>query len=230
MSALRRSRRAVASLPVVGVVARRRTYRNLALCLALFPVGVLNGTVFLTGLAMGLALLPVAIGVPVLGGVLVLVTWLAALYADLLSATTGVDIRYRRFTVGEAGLWDGLRALAGRPDPYVLLVVMLASFPVGVALFTAVVVVLTLGVVLLLAPVFAPLPVTTYGAPGGPALETPLELAGATLAGTLVLLGGLWGVTLAGEGILRVARAVTTLGGGGDGPADPRRDGTAQNR
>ena len=187
----------VAGLPVLGVVARRRTYRHLALLLLLFPVGIANVVFLVTGISIGLALTPLLVGIPILGLVLVGVTWLASWDADLLSALTDREVSCEGFNFGSAGFWAGLRHVAGESRTWVLLVAMLVSFPLGVATFSVLVTLLALGVALLLAPVAAPLPATHYRLTQYWALDTPVEWLGASLSGAVLLVATLWMVTVA---------------------------------
>ena len=214
----------VAGLPVLGVLARKRTYRHLALLLLLFPVGIANFVFVVTGLSVGVALLPLVIGVPILGLVLVGTTWLARPYATLLSTVADREVPCAGFSFGHEGFWAGLKGLATTPRPYVLLVAFLISFPLGVASFSVVVVVFALAVALLLAPVAGPLPMTTYRVSQNWALTTPVEWLGAAVLGFVLLVAGFWAVTLAGEALERAAAAI--LAGGGDGAAagDPLRE------
>ncbi|MEF8775756.1 MAG: sensor domain-containing protein [Haloarculaceae archaeon] len=214
----------VAGLPVLGVLARKQTYRHLALVLLLFPVGIANFVFVVTGLSVGVALLPLVIGIPILGLVLVGTTWLASSYARLLSTLSGRAIPSNGFSFGPEGFWAGLTDLATSLRPYVLLVAFLVSFPLTVVSFSLLAVVFALAFALVLAPVAGPLPVTTYRVTQDWALTTPVEWLGAAVLGFVLLLAGFWAVTLAGEALDRAAAAV--LAGGGDGAAagDPLRE------
>jgi len=214
----------VAGLPVLGVLARRQTYRHLALLLLLFPVGIANFVFVVTGLSVGVSLLPLVIGVPILGLVLVGTTWLASSYASLLSTLTGRVIPCAGFRFGPEGFWAGLKELATTPRPYVLLVAFLVSFPLGVVSFSVVVVGFALAVALILAPVAAPLPLTTYRVSQDWALTTPVEWFGAAVLGFVLLVAGFWAVTLAGQALERAAAAVLSTGPGTDGGADPLQE------
>lgn len=211
----------VAGLPVLGVLARKRTYRHLALLLLLFPVGIANFVFVVTGLSVGFALLPLLIGAPILGLLLVGTTWLASGYARLLSSVTGREVVASGFSFGPGGFWASLKAVATDPRPYVLLVVFLVSFPLGVATFSIITVVFALAVALLLAPVAGPLPLTTYRVTQEWALTTPVEWVGAAAFGFGLLLAGLWGVTLAGSALERVAAAILATGPGAVTARDP---------
>ena len=55
-----------------GVGFRRETYANLAYLLARFPLGIAYFTVLITGLSLGVGLVPIVVGIPILAGVLAL--------------------------------------------------------------------------------------------------------------------------------------------------------------
>lgn len=211
-------------IPVLGAVARPRTYRSLALLLLLFPVGIANFAMLVTGLSLGFALTPLLIGVPILGLVLVAVTWLAAAYAGLLSAVSGRSVACEGFRFGPDGFWAGLKRVALAPRTWVLLVALFATFPLGLASFVAVVTVFAVGLALLLAPVAAPLPVTTYQVGPDWVLETPLELGAAAIVGAAVLVVGLWVVDLAGVALARAGAAVLEYEGDGEAATDADTD------
>lgn len=198
----------VAGLPVLGVLARKRTYRHLALLLLLFPVGIVNFVLIVAGLSVGASLVPLVIGIPILGLVLVGLTWLAWGYARILSNVTEYDVSCSGFSFGRDGFWRGLRTLATRPRPYVLLVAFLVSFPLGVGSFAALVTVFTVAIVLVIAPFLAPLPITSYRVSNGWVLDSPPEVAGAALLGFVLLVAGLWAVSLTGEALARAAAAI----------------------
>ena len=220
----------VARLPVLGVVARRRTYRHLALLLALFPLGVVNFVFLVTGLSVGFALTPFLVGIPILGLVLVGVTWLAAGYGRVLSAVADREVSPEGFRFGPDGFWAGLREVAGSARSWVLLVALFATFPVGLAAFVAVVVVFSVALALLFAPLVAPLPVTSYRLSREVLLDTPLELAGASVAGLALLLAGLWFVTVAGEAVVAVSTAVLEFDAGRERQGTSAGSGADQDR
>ena len=55
---------------VLGVVTDGMTYRRLVYLLLRFPLGVAYFTTFATGLALGVALVPLGVGIPILAAVL----------------------------------------------------------------------------------------------------------------------------------------------------------------
>lgn len=57
---------------VFGVGFRRKTYANMAYLLARFPLCVAYFATFIAGLSVGLPLVPLVVGVPILVGVLAL--------------------------------------------------------------------------------------------------------------------------------------------------------------
>lgn len=207
-----------AHVPVLDALTSGRTYRNLALLFLLFPIGIANFVVIVTGISVGLALTPFLIGIPLLAGVLVAVTWLAVAYAELLSGLTGHEVHCEGFAFGPEGFWAGLKDVATRRRPYVLLVAFFLSFPLGVASFTVLVTLFALSVALLLAPVLAPLPVTSYQFGPEWILDTPLELAASSLVGAVLLVVVLWLVRVIGDGVAGATAAMFEMDGGGRRP------------
>ncbi len=195
----------IAGRPVVGILARRRTYRNLVLLGLLFPVGLVNFVVLFTAITLGLVLVPLLVGVLILAFVLILVTWMAAGYAHLLGALIDQDIDCTGFSFGQSGFWAGLKTIATNPRPYLLLVCLFATFPLGIAAFVFLVVSLSIAGTLIAAPIAGPVPGIEYILVGPWVLDTPVEWAGASLVGLIALICTLWLVTVAGETLVRVA-------------------------
>lgn len=204
-------------VPVLGAITGGRTYRNLALLLLLFPVGIANFVVLVTGISLGVSLTPILVGIPILAGVLVAATWLAIGYAHLLSALTDHEVHCEGFTFGPAGFWAGLKDVATRRRPYVLVVVFVLSFPLGIARFTVLVALFALSIALILAPVMAPLPVTRYRFGQDLVLDTPAELVAGSLVGIAMLVGSLWLVAVVGEALASAAAAVLRMDVADDG-------------
>jgi len=69
---------------VFGVGFRRETYHNLAYLLTRFPLGIAYFTTLVTGLSLGVGLVPVVVGIPILAGVLALGGYIGVIEAGLL--------------------------------------------------------------------------------------------------------------------------------------------------
>jgi hypothetical protein len=146
----------------LGPVTDAQTYRNLLYLFVRFPLGIAYFTVLVTGIALGVGLTPLVVGVPILAGVLAGVTYLASFEALLARRLLGVDASYDPLDPADLPLLDYLRAATTDGRNYLLVAAFLASFPLGIAAFTAIVSLTALSAVLILAPVLYPLPFTQY--------------------------------------------------------------------
>lgn len=147
---------------VVGVAGRRETYENLAYLLARFPLGVAYFTTFVTGLSVGLALLPLLVGVPILAGVVAAAGYVGVVEAALLRRLRDRSVGYDLNGPGEQPLTTYLATAVTTPRNYLLLLFALGSFAVGIPLFAVVVTGVTLSATLLAAPVLYWLPGVDY--------------------------------------------------------------------
>jgi hypothetical protein len=141
------------SPPFLGVLTDAQTYRNVVYLALTFPLGLLYFTVLTTGISLGVGLLAVVVGLPVLIGVvvvsdrlLVVERWLARTLLDtpvpLDRADGHEDWRdYVRAPFTDLGTWVGLPYLA-------------AKFLVGLATFVLLTVLFTVAASLLLAPLY----------------------------------------------------------------------------
>jgi hypothetical protein len=199
---------------VLGVGVRRDTYANLAYLLARFPLGIAYFTVFVTGLSLGVGLIPVVVGVPILAGVLALAGYVGVVEAELLRRLYGRDVSYDVPDPGELPTTEYLKTVATTPRNYLLVVFALGSFAVGVQLFVAVTVVFTLALALVAAPLLYWVPGFNYtltqatgtvdvgpatvdvGSLGGASISTLPEALVASVLGVIVCLAGLHAVNL----------------------------------
>jgi hypothetical protein len=199
---------------VFGVGLRRETYANLAYLLARFPLGVVYFATFVAGLSIGLSLVPLVVGVPILAGVLALAGYVGVLEAHLLRGLRGSSVSYHPADPGDQPLSAYAKSVVTNPRNYLLVAYALASFVLGVHLFTAIAVVFTLALTLVAAPVLYWLPgvdyqlTTTSGVVdlgpltvdasslSGVAIDTLPEALGASVFGVIVCLVGLHAVNL----------------------------------
>jgi hypothetical protein len=197
----------------LGVGFRSETYRNLAYVLARFPLGITYFTVFVTGLSLGLSLVPLLVGVPILCGVLALGGYVGVVEAWLLRHLRGSEVAYDHTDPAELPVAEYLKTVATDPRNYLLVGFALASFVVGINLFVALTVVFTLALVLVVAPVAYWIPGVEYEVTNaepvelwstsvdttalvGTGIDTLPEALLASLLGVIVCLVGLHGVNL----------------------------------
>lgn len=199
---------------VFGVGLQRKTYANLAYLLARFPLGIAYFVTFVAGLSIGLSLVPLVVGVPILVGVLALARYVGVLEAHLLRGLRGSSVSHDPADPGDQPLIAYAKSVVTNPRNYLLVAYALASFVVGVHLFTAIVVVFTLALALVAAPALYWLPGVDYqlttasgavdvgpltvdaSSLSGAAIDTLPEALAASLFGVVVCLVGLHAVNL----------------------------------
>jgi hypothetical protein len=148
---------------VFGVVTDGAAYRHLAYLLLRFPLGVAYFTAFVTGIALGVALVPLAVGVPILAAVLGLADHVALVEAALLRRLLGREVTWEPADPSELPVWPYLKTVGTDPRCYLLVAFFLATFFVGTFAFVAITVVFTLSLAYLLAPALFWVPGITYG-------------------------------------------------------------------
>lgn len=158
---------AAGSIParVFGVVTDRRTYASVAYLLSRFPLGIAYFVTFVTGIALGVALLPLLVGVPILAGVAGIADHVGRLEAALLRGLLGREVRWEPLDPGELSAVSYLKTAGTDARAYLLVAYSLATFFVGVASFVVVVTLLAVALAYLVAPVAFWLPGVTYAAP-----------------------------------------------------------------
>ena len=153
---------------VFGVVTDGTTYRRLVYLLLRFPLGVAYFTTFTTGLALGVALVPLGVGIPILAAVLGLADHVALVEAGLLRRLLGREVTWEPADLTELPVWPYLKTVGTDPRCYLLVAFLLATFFVGTVAFVAVTVVFTVALAYLLAPALFWLPGVSYGAASAP--------------------------------------------------------------
>jgi hypothetical protein len=151
---------------VFGVVTDGMTYRRIAYLVLRFPFGIAYFTAFVTGLALGTALVPLGVGIPILAAVLGLADHVALVEAGLLRRLLGREVAWEPADLSELPVWPYLKTVGTDPRCYLLVAFFLATFFVGTFAFVAVTVAFTLALVYLLAPVLFWLPGVNYGGTG----------------------------------------------------------------
>ncbi len=191
-----------------GVAFRKETYANVAYLLARFPLGIVYFTVFVTGISLGIALTPLVVGIPILAAVLALAGHVGRIEAGLLREVLGHEVTWSTADPGDLALWPYLKTVATRPSNYLLMMFALASFALGITVFTGLVIWFTLAPVLILAPVLYWIPGVNYGVTTADVIEVgPVSVNGDTVSQLSVttlpeaLVASLFGVVLAVIGL-----------------------------
>lgn len=136
-----------------GVVAQEETYLNLIYLLLAFPLGTVYFTFLVTGLSLGIGLLIVWIGVPILLAVLA-ASWGLAIFERMLAISLlqeDVPPMSREEEAGKSA-WERLKAHLGNRVTWSSLLYLLLKFPVATIFFVIAVTVMATSVGLLIAP------------------------------------------------------------------------------
>lgn len=140
---------------VLGVAIDTQTYRNVLYLLLAFPLGLVYFIALTVGLALGIGLSVVVVGIPILIAVIVATRPVAAferlLANRLLAVTISAPTDVRKTEA--PGLWPTLRGYLGAASTWKGVVFLYLKFWVGVFSFVLVVV----GIVVPLAFLTAPL-------------------------------------------------------------------------
>ena len=136
------------------LVHDRRTYLRILYLLLAFPLGILYFTVIITGLSVGVGLVIVIVGFPIL--LLTLVCWLlfGRIERELAIHLLGAQVRPMSIPDPERrSAWQRLLRTLGDPVTWKSLVYVLLEFPFGIFSFTLAVVLLSVSLSLVLYPV-----------------------------------------------------------------------------
>lgn len=146
----------------LGVVESRQTYRNLGYLFAKFPLGMAYFTVFVTGLALAVPLIPFVVGVPLLIGVLGVANYTGVVEARLANALLDADVDYEPVSPADRSVISYGKAVVIDPWNYAYVAYFLGTFVVGVVMFVALLVGVVVPVSLLIAPLVYWLPGVRY--------------------------------------------------------------------
>jgi hypothetical protein len=130
---------------IVGVAARPQSYRNIGYLLLGLPLGTIWFTVVVTGAAVGISMLIVALlGIPILWAM-----WYACRAFGNVERTTASALLDLHLTPApmaspyRGNLWVRLRSMSRERDRWRELVFLMLRFPAGIATFTVAVAALT---------------------------------------------------------------------------------------
>lgn len=183
---------------LVNPLVDPQTYRNIVFLLLRLPLGIAYFTTFFTGLALGIVLTPLGVGIPLLGIIIGSSDYAGMLEAKITSLLLDRElIHVPIHEPHEQPPVEYLKATLTEPRSYLLVAYFLVSLAVGIATFTFVVLVFTLSIVLLMAPLASTLFATRYTVPAFEqagstvVVDTlPQELA-LSVAGLLLLIVGM---------------------------------------
>lgn len=135
-----------------GVVARPRTYGNLAYLLLAFPLALFYTVFFAVGYSLGFGLLVVLVGAPILVGMVLATVVAVAVERELAVHLLGLDGATGLSTDDGDGVFDTLLAWLGNGAFWRGLALLAVKSALGVVAFTLVVTLLASSLALLFAP------------------------------------------------------------------------------
>lgn len=141
-----------------------RTYGVLLYLSLAFPLGIGYFVGATVGLSLGISLSVLLIGLPILAATVGGVVLVAAVERVMARRLLGADIRTPSWGLSEASrLRDQVLTVLTNPVLWGSLIFVLSKLAVGVAAFTIIVIVLSLGLSLLGAPLYYDMPGTSVG-------------------------------------------------------------------
>ena len=152
-----RSGRPSAPRRVLGVVAQRDSYRNIAFLLLGLPLGTVWFAVLVLGISVAASMLVVALlGIPMLVGLWYVTRAFANVERSVANALLDQRLPRVRMNAPHRGnLWVRLRTMSGDRDRWRELGYLMLRFPVGVATFTAAVTAIATPFLVAYAPIVA---------------------------------------------------------------------------
>jgi NADH:ubiquinone oxidoreductase subunit 3 (subunit A) len=163
---------------------------------------------------MGVGLVPMIVGIPILAGVLALGGYVGVVEAWLLRRLRGRDVSVTPADPRELSATEYLKAVVTTPRNYLLVAFGFVSFAVGIPLFVAITVVFSIGFTLAATPFVYWIPGVEYeftglggtvevgsssvdvGSVVGTSISTLPEALAASAVGVVVCLAGLHAVNL----------------------------------
>jgi hypothetical protein len=118
------------------VVADGQTYMNILYLLLMFPLGTFYFTFLVTGLSLGIGLLIIWVGIPIL--LFMMLSWwtLSLFERQLANSLLNTDIEYPALErKPQDGLWDRFLDHLRNPFTWKGLAFLFLKFPLGIAVF-----------------------------------------------------------------------------------------------
>jgi hypothetical protein len=134
-----------------------QTYLNILYLLLAFPLGIFYFVFLVTGLSVGLSLIIIWIGIPIL--LLVLIGWwgMAAFERELAIRLLRVEIPpMKRETEPGLGLWARLKTYLGNPVTWKGLAYLFIKFPLGIFSFVVAITLVSVSLSFVAVPVAFP--------------------------------------------------------------------------
>lgn len=142
-------------------VVNGQTYLNILYHLISFPLGLFYFIFLVTGILLGLGLLIVWIGVPLLIGVFAASRGLSAFERLLAVKMLGSDIAPRPLTEKTPGIWNRIKSLVTDPATWKGILYLFLRFPLGIFSFSVAISLISVSLSLIAAPVYFWVPWTS---------------------------------------------------------------------
>ena len=140
-----------------AIVTDPMVYRGMLYLLLAFPLGTFYFILLVTGFSLGLGLLIVWVGIPILVGVLVLARLLGAMERALANGLLRTNIRALP-PVEPGTLWQRLKALLVSGTTWRSVGYLFVKFPLGIIAFVLLVTLLATPLAMLFTPLYYNLP------------------------------------------------------------------------
>lgn len=115
-----------------AVVGEGKTWRNAAYLLLAFPLGLSYFIFMVVGLSLGVGLIVLVVGIPLLTGVFMAAYALGELERLTTNQMLGLDIPKARRWTPTGSLWANVRALFVSPEMWKRVGYLLMKFPLGI--------------------------------------------------------------------------------------------------
>jgi len=132
------------------------TYLGLIYFAILFFLGIFYFAYFITMIVLGISLVPILIGIPILAAFMLSVYPIAWLHGRITEAFLGFKMPKKPRKLRLTGSpWDRIKAIFSDPRLYSSLLYLFLMFPLGMAYFVILVSLLSVSVILFIAPIAA---------------------------------------------------------------------------
>jgi hypothetical protein len=209
-----------------SVIAKPQSYLSIVYLLLAFPLGIFYFVFLVTGLSLGLGLVVILVGIPILAGVLAASYGMAAFEREMAINMLKVDIPPMQREKAPPGFWAKFKALVTNPVTWKGVLYLFIKFPLGIASFVLVVTLLSTSLGLLAAPFIYSQP-WGYIDLGFCEVDTALEAGLTALGGIFLFFASLhvlnWAARMSGW-FARVMLGRAQAGTPVTGPAADRPD------
>jgi hypothetical protein len=209
-----------------SVIAKPESYLSIIYLLLAFPLGIFYFVFLVTGLSLGLGLVVIMVGIPILAGVLAASYGMAAFEREMAIGMLKIDIPPMQREKAPPGFWAKFKALIANPVTWKGVLYLFIKFPLGIASFVLVVTLLSTSLGLLAAPFIYSQP-WGYIDLGFCRVDTALEAGLTALAGIFLFFASLhvlnWTAWVSGQ-LARVMLGHAQAGTPVTGPAADRPD------